>query len=452
MAVNPDRYDLIVIGGGSGGIATANRAASYGAKVLLIEKRKLGGTCVNVGCVPKKVMWNAANMAESWHFAESYGFKLMPPDHDFGQLVAARDAYVERLNGIYAKNLQRNGVDVLQGEARLAARGQVELGGQLWHSDAILIATGGRPKRPPIPGGELGISSDQFFALKRPPAQVAVVGSGYIGVELAGILAALGSKVSLYSKDSRILHHFDSTLSDALQEEMGLQNIEVVLNYRLRKVARREDGRLELDAGPGHKPRIADELIWTIGREPIVDIGLKELGVQLDDWGFVQVDEWQQSSVEGIYAVGDVTGRMPLTPVAIAAGRRLADRLFGGQKEAKLDYQNVPSVVFSHPPISSIGLSESDAIQRYGADAIRCYESKFTNMFYALSSKKSKTVMKMVSLLPDEKVVGLHAFGLGADELIQGFAVAMQMGATKKDFDRTIAVHPTAAEEMVLMR
>ncbi|MFW7378719.1 MAG: glutathione-disulfide reductase [Oligoflexus sp.] len=445
-------FDLIVIGGGSGGIATANRAASYGAKVLLIEKHRLGGTCVNVGCVPKKVMWNAANLIESFHLAEDYGLKTSGIEKDWRYLTAARDAYVLRLNGIYAKNLQKNGVLVKQGVASLVDANTVQVGDEQFQGKHILLATGGKPRRPNIPGAEIGIDSDGFFQLREQPKKVAVIGTGYIGVELSGILASYGSELSLFSKDERILRHFDRSMSNALEEEMAKQGIQIVLKMEMNSIERDADGKISFTDQKHTKYSGFDELIWTIGREPLLDFGLDKVGVKLDEWGYIKVDEWQETSIPGIFALGDVTGKMPLTPVAIAAGRRLADRLFGGKKDAKLDYENVPSVVFSHPPISSIGLSEDDAKEQYGEKQIKCYEARFTNMLFALSERKQATVMKLVTLLPEEKVIGLHAFGQAADELIQGFAVAIRMGATKADFDRTVAVHPTAAEELVLLR
>lgn len=453
MRDDAERYDLIVVGAGSGGIATANRAASYGARVLLIEKTRLGGTCVNVGCVPKKVMWNAANLQEMLHMAPAYGLAVDKGlSCDWPSLVKARDEYVARLNGIYERNLGKNGVKVLRGQAVLTGSRTVSVDGQSYEGAHILIASGGRPRIPAIAGAELGMSSDGFFALKERPQKVAVIGGGYIGVEMGCILAAMGSEVSLIVKYPQILRGFDRDLVESLEGEMAELGLTVVTQQQIVAVKKAANGSISLSSACGQSFDGFDVLLWAIGREPITDIGSVEQNIRLDEAGCIEVDKYQNTSVPGIYAVGDVTGKFPLTPVAIAAGRKLADRLFGGVSDAHLEYEAIPSVVFSHPPLATVGMTQDEAEESYGKERIKVYRSEFVNMFYALGEKKSKSKMKLVTLLPDEKILGAHVLGMGADEMIQGIAIAVRMGAAKADFDRTVAVHPTGAEEFVLMR
>lgn len=445
--------DLIVLGGGSGGIASARRAASHGARVALIENARLGGTCVNVGCVPKKVMWHAAQVVETLHDARDYGFA---PDlagavagHDWARLRARRDAYIERLNGIYAANLDRSQVALWRGRGRLLGHGVVEVNGQRLRAKRILVATGGRPAALDVPGAELAINSDGFFTLDHCPRRVVIVGAGYIAVELAGVLQALGAQVTLLVRGERLLRHFDAMLGDALLDACRASGIDVRLHTQITTIAR-DDRGLQVEMGDG-VTQATDVVLTAVGRVPNTgDCGLGGAGVELDDRGHVIVDEWQETSVAGIAAVGDVTARPALTPVAIAAGRRWADRCFGGQPERKLDYADIPSVIFSHPPIGSVGLSEVDARRRHG-DAVRVYTSRFSALYYGVLERKSDTHMKLVCLGDEQRVVGVHVIGDGADELLQGFAVAVRMGACKRDFDDTVAIHPTSAEELVTM-
>ncbi len=442
-------YDFVVLGGGSGGIAAARRAAQHGARVALLEPGRLGGTCVNQGCVPKKIMWHAAQLAHAFEDAAGYGFTVGAARHDWPKLKAAREAYIARLNGIYRANLEKDGVQLLQGRGRLRDAQQVEVNGQILRAPHLLIATGGRPERPQIPGAELGIDSDGFFALDHCPARVAVVGGGYIAVELAGMLRALGAQVTLLVR-GQLLRNFDRMLADALLEAMRAQGIELRLGARVQSVARAGAGlRAQLQNGDTTE---CDTLIWAIGRSPnSADTGLEAAGVRTDASGFIATDPFQNTSVAGVYAVGDVTGRAALTPVAIAAGRRLADRLFGGQPGRHLEYGQIPTVVFSHPPIGTVGLSEEAARTQYG-EAVKVYTSRFNALYYGVLEHKTPSHMKLVTVGPEEKVVGLHVIGPGADELLQGFAVALRMGATKRDFDDTVAIHPTSAEELVTMR
>jgi glutathione reductase (NADPH) len=447
-------YDLLVIGGGSGGLAAAQRAVEYGARVALFEPARLGGTCVNVGCVPKKVMWNAAEMAAALHHAPYYGFDVRAGGHDWAALKRGRDAYVLRLNGIYQSNLDKKGVVTVRAAARLTSATEVVDGnGETYRAKHIVIATGGQPKLPPVPGAELAITSDGFFELPSLPRRVAVVGSGYIAVELAGVLRSLGSEVTLCIRHDALLRNFDSLLGEKLLAAMQSSGIDVTTKVITRTLERAADGTLTLHAVDGRELGGFDTVLWAVGRTPnVLDIGLESAGVKLDAEGYIAVDGLQNTSVAGVYAVGDVTGQAELTPVAIAAGRRLADRVFGGMTDRRLRYDVIPTVVFAHPPIGTVGLSEEDARKRYPGEPVRIYKSEFVSMFYALMDFKPQTAMKLVCVGADERVVGCHVIGLGADEMIQGFAVAVTMGARKRDFDDTIAIHPTSAEELVTMR
>ncbi|XP_006834560.1 PREDICTED: glutathione reductase, mitochondrial isoform X4 [Chrysochloris asiatica] len=376
-------YDYLVIGGGSGGLASARRAAELGARAAVVESHKLGGTCVNVGCVPKKVMWNTAVHSEFMHDHVDYGFQSCESKFNWSVIKEKRDAYVSRLNTIYENNLTKSHIDFIHGYAAFTCDPMptVEVNGEKYTAPHILIATGGMPSLPhesQIPGASLGITSDGFFQLEELPSRSVIVGAGYIAVEIAGILSALGSKTSLMIRHDK--------------------------------------------------------------------------GIQTDDKGHIIVDEFQNTSVRGIYAVGDVCGKALLTPVAIAAGRKLAHRLFEFKQDSKLDYDNIPTVVFSHPPIGTVGLTEDEAINKYGKENVKTYSTTFTPMYHAVTKRKTKCVMKMVCANKQEKVVGIHMQGIGCDEMLQGFAVAVKMGATKADFDNTVAIHPTSAEELVTLR
>jgi glutathione reductase (NADPH) len=444
-------FDFMAIGGGSGGIAAANRAALHGAKCAVVESGRLGGTCVNVGCVPKKVMWNGATLAHSLEHAQDYGFQLAAYEFQWSKLKQARDAYIHNLNGRYQTYLEDNKVAVLRGHARFVDAHTVEVDGERYTAEHILIATGGRPLVPAIPGAELGITSDGFFELEDLPKRVAIVGAGYIAVELAGMLNALGSQVSLLLRREHFLDQFDSMLRETLMEEMLEDGIEILPRTQVISVARASD-KLTLGCEDGRENPGFDTLIWAIGRKPNTGgLNLEGAGIQTDERGYVLTDAYQNTDVPGIYAVGDVTGRIALTPVAIAAGRRLSDRLFGGMKDRHLDYENIATVVFSHPPIGTIGMSETEARERHG-DAVKVYQTRFTPMFHAITKRKVKTAMRLITVGVDEKIVGCHIIGHGADEMLQGFAVAIRMGATKADFDNTVAIHPTSAEELVTLR
>lgn len=446
-----ERFDLLVIGGGSGGLAHAQRAAEYGAKAAVVEHGPLGGTCVNVGCVPKKVMWYAAHHAHGFHYARDYGFEIEVKGHDWAALKARRDAYIERLNGIYETNLERRGVIYLSGSARFVDGNTVDIDGRRVAADRIVIATGGRPMVPAIPGAELGITSDGFFELEERPQRVLIAGSGYIAVELAGVFNALGSDVHLVVRKDSVLRSFDKMLSGELMETMNRADIQLDTGVIPASVEKTEDG-LVLRSESGREFGPADCLVWAIGRSPNTEmLDATKAGVEQDENGFIPTDRYQQTNVESVFALGDVTGRAALTPVAIAAGRRLADRLYGGMEGRHLEYELIPTVIFSHPTIGTVGLTEDEARAMYGDD-IKVYTSGFTAMYYALGEDKQRSAMKLITAGEEERVVGCHVIGEGADEMMQGFAVAMRMGATKKDFDDTVAIHPTSAEELVTMR
>lgn len=444
-------FDLIVLGGGSGGLASAQRAAEYGARVLVFEPNRLGGTCVNVGCVPKKVMWNAVEIAESISIADAYGFDIETKAHDLKKLKRARDAYVLRLNGIYRDNLSKKKIRHLSAAGRVSGPGQVvDSEGNSYTAPHIIIATGGSPRLPGIEGQELGIVSDDFFELESLPANVAVIGSGYVAVELAGVLHALGSEVTILVRKDSVLNSFDSMLSAELMNQMKAAGIEIMTRAVPTRVTKANGLTIETEAAGDHAG--FDCVLFAIGRDPSTSsLGLNTTSVELSSSGHIVVDEYQNTAEPGIYAIGDVTGQAELTPVAIAAGRRLADRLFDGQTDRKLSYEIIPTVIFSHPPIGTIGLSEAAARDRYGSE-VKVYTSRFTGMVNAITESKPATAMKLVVSGPEERVVGCHVIGRGADEMMQGFAVAMSLGARKKDFDDTIAIHPTSAEELVTMR
>jgi glutathione reductase (NADPH) len=435
-----DTYDLVVIGGGSGGLAAAQRAAEYGASAAVVEHGALGGTCVNVGCVPKKVMWNAESLAHALHDARDYGFSV-PADlaHDWAGLKLRRDAYVKRLNDIYARNLDNRRIPHIEGTARLTDAHTVRVGERQLHASHIVVATGGRPSIPQVPGAELGIDSDGFFELEKLPSRVAIAGAGYIAVEFAGMLRALGAEVTLFFRYDSVLRSFDTMLQQGLLESLAEDGITLVPRGTPAALEGRPgEIHMHTKAGASHGP--FDCWIWAVGRQPATaGLGLAAAGVAMDDKGFVPTDAWQVTSVGHIYAV------------AIAAGRRLADRVFGGMAGRHLSYDNIPTVLFTHPPIGTCGLTEAQAIELYG-DAVKVYTSDFVPLFYGVTDHKPRTRMKLVTVGEDERVMGLHVIGPGADEMTQGFAVAMKMGAKKADFDDTVAIHPTSAEEFVTMR
>ncbi|KAL8293153.1 hypothetical protein RQP46_000847 [Phenoliferia psychrophenolica] len=477
-AKGDSHYDLVVIGGGSGGLGAARRAAQYGAKVAIVEETwRLGGTCVNVGCVPKKIMWHAADLREKLHQAAAYGFKGVTNDQiDWPTIKDKRDKYIERLNGIYERNVANDKVTKLTGRARFVDATTVSVsptypadkasGGsdkeRILTADRIVIAVGGKPTAPTdIEGYQLGFDSDGFFDLKDLPKRVVVVGAGYIAVELAGIFNALGSETHLVIRKDKVLKAFDPLLQETLQAQMTKVGIKIHTQSKVAKITTSVPSpdltqpfpkTVTLDSG---LELGADAVLFAIGRHSLTDdLGIENVGVKLEKNGDVVVDEYQTTNVPNIFAIGDVQGKELLTPVAIAAGRRFANRIYGGVEGDKLDYNNVPTVVFSHPTIGTVGLTEPQARGKYGDSDIKIYKSTFTSMYFSMmdADHKEPTAYKLVVQGKNEKVVGLHLIGVGSDEMLQGFAVAIKMGATKKDFDDTVAIHPTSSEEVVTMR
>ncbi|GJJ12227.1 hypothetical protein Clacol_006468 [Clathrus columnatus] len=449
-------YDFLVIGGGSGGMGCARRAASYGKKVAIIEADPyLGGTCVNVDV---KVMWHAADVAEKIRAGEAYGF----PGHssvtfDWASFKVKRDAYIKRLNGIYDNNLVKDHVDHYHGKAIFIDPRTIEITRDdntkyTLQSDNICVAVGGRPTVPSeseIPGAHMGVTSDGFFDLEHQPKRVAVVGAGYIAVELAGIFHTLGSETHLLIRHQKVLRTFDPVIQDTLTNWMAHTGIKIHTGTQVTKVDGQKGGPLTIHTNNGGMIEV-DTLLWAIGREPKTDsLGLERANIKTDTRGNIIVDEYQNTSTSGITAVGDVIGKALLTPVAIAAGRRLANRLFGPPEFAKdkLDYTNIPTVVFSHPTIGTVGLTEPEAREKYG-DAVKIYKSSFRALYFSVlpEDHKEPSVYKLIVVGPEERVVGIHIIGLGSDEVMQGFAVAVKMGATKKDLDDTVAIHPTSGE------
>ena len=446
-------YDYIVIGGGSGGIASANRAAMHGAKVILFEGKEVGGTCVNVGCVPKKVMWYGAQVAETLHrYAGEYGFDVTINKFDFATLKANRQAYIDRIHGSYERGFDSNGVERVYEYARFVDPHTVEVAGERYTAPHILIATGGHALYPNIPGSEYGITSDGFFELDEVPKRTAVIGAGYIAVEVAGVLNALGSDTHLFVRKDRPLRTFDKDIVDVLVDEMAKSGPTLHTHANATEVVKNADDSLTISFDNGETITV-DCLIWAIGRAANTSgFGLEKTGVKLTEKGTIYSDEFENTSVPGSYALGDVTGKLDLTPVAVKAGRQLSERLFNNKADAKLDYTDVATVVFSHPVIGSVGLTEEKAVAKYGAENIKVYKSSFTPMYTALGDNRQPSTMKLVTLGEDEKIIGLHGIGYGVDEMIQGFSVAIKMGATKADFDNTVAIHPTGSEEFVTMR
>ncbi|WP_299730585.1 glutathione-disulfide reductase [uncultured Endozoicomonas sp.] len=451
-----NHFDYLVIGGGSGGIASANRAAMYGKKVALVEAKHLGGTCVNVGCVPKKAMWFAGQIADACRYGPDYGFDIdvdaQLKSFSWKKLVESREAYISRIHGSYERVLGNNKITVLNGFGKFVDANTVEVNGEHYTADHITIATGGEPMIPEIPGAEYGIDSDGFFELSERPKRVAVLGAGYIAVELAGVLHALGSETHLLIRKHKPLRSFDDMLSDTLVEVMEAEGPELHTHSVPKEITKESNDSLTVHLENGNTLNV-DTVIWAVGRKPKTgNINLNAAGVETDQRGYIPVDKFQNTNVDGVYAVGDNIGKIELTPVAVAAGRRLSERLFNNKPEEHLNYDNVATVVFSHPPIGTVGLTENEAREQYGDHGVKVYTSQFTAMYSALTSHRQPSKMKLVTVGENEKIVGIHAIGHGSDEMLQGFAVALKMGATKADFDNTVAIHPTSAEEFVTMR
>ena len=446
-------YDIIAIGGGSGGSATMNRVAMHGAKAAVIEGNIIGGTCVNVGCVPKKVMWYGAQVSETLkNYAADYGYTIGETSFDFKTLRKNREAYIERSRQAFSNNFNRNGVDYIEGYARFVDKNTVEVNGEQIRAKHIVIATGSYAFVPNVPGSELGGTSDDVFAWEELPESVSIIGAGYIAVELAGVLHALGVKTDLFVRKGGPLRGFDQGIVEVLVEEMKKNGQPLHTHKVPQKLEKLDNGDIQIHFEDG-TTHTSQKVIWAVGRKANVQqLNLEAAGVELTERGFIQVDEYQNTTTPGIYALGDVSGEKELTPVAIKAGRTLAERLFNGKTDEKMDYELIPTVVFSHPAIGSIGLTQEQAEAKYGAENIKVYQSTFAGMYSAITVHRQMTKLKLITLGEEEKVIGLHGIGEGIDEMIQGFAVAVKMGATKADFDATVAIHPTASEEFVTMR
>lgn len=449
------QFDLISLGGGSGGIATAVQAARLGKKVAIIEAKDLGGTCVNVGCVPKKAMWYAANLAESLHYDfKGYGFDVTLNGFNWTKLKKQRDQYISNIHKSYEKTLDTFNITHIKGWGKLIDNKIIEVNGEKYTAEHIILAPGAYPQIPKsIPGHQYATTSDDFFAFEIQPKKVVVVGGGYIGVELAQVFHALGTETTLLVRKHKPLRTFDNTISDVLIECMEKTNFDLRIQTEITEISQNANGTFSVTLNDHSKIEAVDHVIFTTGRIPNTNnMGLENTEIIVEKSGVIPVDEYQQTNVEGIYALGDVIGKAQLTPVAIAAGRRLARRLFNNEHNLKLSYDLIPTVVFSHPAIGTIGLTEDQAIEKYGQNDIKTYTSRFSSLYSAISGFRMPTVVKLVVQGKNEKIVGCHIIGLQADEMLQGFSVAITMGATKADFDNTIAIHPTSAEELVTLR
>ena len=451
MQANHFDYDLLVIGAGSGGVRASRVAASLGARVAVVEAGRLGGTCVNVGCIPKKLLSHAAHFSQAFEEAKGFGWSMaaQPPQFDWATLIANKDQEIHRLNGVYDQLLANAGVTLVNGHAQISGANTVTVGDKTLSARHILIATGGKPQMPNIPGVEWAISSDQAFSLPALPKRVAVVGGGYIAVEFASIFNGLGAHTSLIHRSARLLKHFDADLGSVLAEQMAHHGVHLQLELEIEAISKQADGlHLQLNNG---QSMVVDCVMFATGRIPNIDqLGLEAAGVKVSSKGAVEVDDNFTTHVPSIHAVGDVVDRMALTPVALAEGTVLAHHLFGKGDKTAPDYALVPTAVFSHPNVGTVGLSEAKAREKHGK--VQVFKSAFRPLSNRLSDSAESVFLKLIVACADQRVVGVHMVGEDAGELIQGFAVALQCGATKAQFDATIGIHPTIAEEFVTMR
>lgn len=443
-------FDLFVIGAGSGGVRAARFAAGYGARVAVAESRYLGGTCVNVGCVPKKLLVYGAHFADDFEQAQGFGWSLGEARFDWSTLISNKNREIDRLNGIYRNLLVGSGVTLLEGHARIVAEHSVELGGKRYSAKHILIATGGWPQIPEIPGHEHAIGSNEVFFLGQLPKRVLVVGGGYIAVEFASIFNGMGAKTSLLYRGELFLRGFDGAVRRHLQEELSKRGVDLQFNSDIVRIDKQADGSLLATLKDGRTLE-ADCIFYATGRRPMLDnLGLENTHVQLDERGFIKVDEQYQTTTPSILAIGDVIGRVQLTPVALAEGMAVARRLFKPEQYRRVDYRMIPTAVFSLPNIGTVGLSEEQAKEE--GYNVQVFESRFRPMKLTLTESQERTLMKLVVDAATDRVLGCHMVGPDAGEIVQGLAVALKAGATKQLFDETIGVHPTAAEEFVTMR
>ena len=439
------KYDLIVIGAGSGGLSVADKAAQYGKKCAVFEYKKIGGTCVNVGCVPKKVMWYAANASDMLKKVLPYTDIDNNKKLNWQEVKKVREQYISNIRDWYKNSFltKTKNLDYIEKKATLVDEKTILADGIYYQADTIVLSPGSTPIIPDTKGAKYAIDSDGFFALDKLPKKVAIIGSGYIGIELAGVLNKLGSKVFLYHRSENILHNVEEFITKKLVKIMlkdGIVMQQAVINEIT------EDKTIISNKGNEK----FDTIIWAIGRTPLTkDLGIEKLNIKVDKKGYIITDKFENTSIKNIYAIGDVNGKKSLTPVAIAAGRRLANRLFNNQKDLYLDYENIPTVIFSHPPIGSIGLTLEQAKKKY--KKVKSYTASFSPMADWLWQDKSESSFILICAGDNQKVVGCHILDHHADEMLQGFAVAIKMGACKKDFDNTVAIHPTSAEELVTM-
>jgi glutathione reductase (NADPH) len=445
-------FDLFVIGAGSGGIATARRAAEYGAKVGIAEFDRLGGTCVNRGCIPKKLMVYASHFPSWFEDSKGYGWSAVESQLDWQKMIGAVNGEVDRLNGVYQGMLERSGVKLYQGYAEFVDPHTLKIGEDTVTADKILIAVGGKPVKPDIPGIEHTLISDQIFQLAEQPKRVVILGGGYIGVEFACILHGLGTEVTEVIRREHILHGFDGDLRTHIQSEMERHGIRVLNKSVITQVEKTDEGlAVTVERENEQDIVIVDAVgISATGRKPNLEkLGLEKVGITVEN-GAIAVDANSRTNIEHIYAVGDCTDRVNLTPVAIGEGRALADTHFGG-KPRQMAYDNIPTAVFSHPEAGTVGLTEEEARAQYG-DKIKIYRAKFRPLYHTVSGREDRTLMKLVVHEETDKVLGAHMVGEHAGEIIQGVAIALKMGATKANFDATVGIHPSSAEEFVTMR
>ena len=453
MATEQKNYDLAVIGAGSGGVRAARMAAAHGAKVALFEKKHLGGTCVNVGCVPKKLMVYAAGFRHEFEDAQGFGWSVGKTEHDWSKLISNKDTEIERLRGIYGTLLKD--VEVFEGHARFEDLNTLEVDGKRIKADKILIATGGKPRMPDIPGKEYFSSSDDMFYLDTLPEHITIYGGGYIAAEFANIMHGLGSEVSLHYRGTMFLRHFDDDISLHLADEYRKQGINLQFSSEIEEIQKKENGRFCVKTTKKEESE-TDLVLAATGRiANIDDLNMQNFGFEMTDDGLLKVNEQFQTSHPHIYAVGDIINTMQLTPVAIAQAHYLADTLFAPKDQARHPYPNlecIPTAVFSNPPIGTVGMTEHEARDKFGDDNVICFPARFRAMKFTLPDRDEKTVMKLIVLKDSHRVVGIHMCGHDAPEIIQGFALAIDKGATKEDFDRMIGIHPTSGEEFFTMR
>jgi len=442
-------FDLFVIGAGSGGVRAARIAASYGARVGICEASRVGGTCVIRGCVPKKLLSYAAHFAEEFEDAEGYGWEVGETRFSWQQLIANKDREIDRLNKVYLGLLENSGVKLFPVHGKMLGAHEVEVGYAVVSADKILIATGARPWVPDIPGAELGITSDEAFHLEKLPESVLVVGGGFIACEFSSIFNGMGSKVIQAYRGEQILRGFDDDVRHTLAAEMQKKGIEIRLNINVTELNQQDDGLIKAKLDDGGD-LVVETVMFATGRVPNVrGLGLLDAGVEAMPGGMIPVDDYSRTNLENVFAVGDVTNRVNLTPVALMEGHAFADSEFGG-KPRSVNHRFVPSAVFAHPPVATVGFTEREAAEHYGQ--LDVYKSVFRPLKHTLSGREEKTMMKLLVQASSGKVVGLHVVGMDAPEIVQGFAVAIKSGLTKQQFDETIGIHPTAAEELVTMR